>query len=394
MPITCTIVEGRVHLLECLASPPILAYGKAVADAEPQANLEVKGKTARLSGRLDADGAAEVWSEAENFCASRGSSVDVSGVDYIDASGIALLFELTKKYDATIEGLPDDSARLLEPYEKDDFPELGPPKQPDDSVPVQAGRVGASFFGDLRDQVVFTGQLAFTLLAALGRPDRVRWGTMWRTVETAGVNALLIVGMIGFLTGMIMAFQSTAPLRQFGVDIFVVNLVALAMLRELGGIMTAIVLAGRSGSAFAAEIGTMKVNEELDALNTMGLDPVRFLVVPKVLASLIVTPLLTMYANIFGIGGGLLVVMMFGHPWAAVWNQLTSAVSFNDVLAGIIKAFFFGVLVAGIGCLRGLQTKSGATAVGESTTRAVVSGIFLIILVDAIFAFVFFAVGF
>ncbi len=362
---------------------------------ESQSGIKVDGGQVRLTGRLNAQGAADVWAKAERACRERdGATVDVSGLDYIDASGIALLFELKKRFGARIEGLPDESARLLEPYEKDEFPDLnaGAPKV--DSVVVQAGRVGAAFFKDLRQQVRFTGQLFLTLAAALGNPGRVRWGEMWRTVEKAGVNALVIVGMIGFLTGMIMAFQSTAPLRQFGVDIFVVNLVALSMLRELGGIMTAIVMAGRSGSAFAAEIGTMKVNEELDALNTMGMDPVRFLVVPKVIASVIVTPLLTIYANIFGIGGGLLVVMMFGHPWAAVWNQLTSAVSVNDVLAGIIKAFFFGVLVAGIGCLRGLQTKSGASAVGDSTTRAVVSGIFLIIVVDAVFAFVFFAIGF
>jgi phospholipid/cholesterol/gamma-HCH transport system permease protein len=208
------------------------------------------------------------------------------------------------------------------------------------------------------------------------------------------VNAIVIVGMIGFLTGMIMAFQSTVPLQQFGVDIFVVNLVALAMLRELGGIMTAIVLAGRSGSAFAAEIGTMKVNEEVNALTTMGLDPVRFLVVPKLMAAILVTPLLTIYANVVGIMGGLMVVMIFGHPWAAIYNQLVSAVDISDIATGLIKSVFFGALVGGIGCLRGLQTKSGASAVGESTTRAVVSGIFLIIMVDAIFAVVFYAIGF
>ncbi len=361
---------------------------------ESRAGIEVDGGRVRLTGRLNAEGAADVWAEAEAACGKQeGTAVDVSDLDYLDASGVALLFELQKKYGAKIEGLAEESARLLAPYEDDEFPDLSA-KDDGDSAVVQAGRVGAAFFSDLRQQVTFTGQLFLTLAAALANPRRVRWGEMWRTVEKAGANALVIVGMIGFLTGMIMAFQSTAPLRQFGVDIFVVNLVSLSMLRELGGMMTAIILAGRSGSAFAAEIGTMKVNEELDALNTMGLDPVRFLVVPKVIATVIVTPLLTIYANLFGIGGGLLVVMMFGHPWAAVWNQLVSAVSVNDVLAGIIKAFFFGVLVAGIGCLRGLQTKSGASAVGDSTTRAVVSGIFLIIVVDAIFAFVFFAIGF
>jgi phospholipid/cholesterol/gamma-HCH transport system permease protein len=154
------------------------------------------------------------------------------------------------------------------------------------------------------------------------------------------------------------------------------------------------VLAGRSGSAFAAEIGTMKVNEEVDALTTMGLDPVRFLVVPKLMAAILVTPLLTIYANVIGILGGLLVVMLFGHPWAAVYNQLTGSVDLSDVFTGIIKSFFFGALVGGIGCLRGLQTKRGASAVGESTTRAVVSGIFLIIVVDAVFAVVFWAIGF
>jgi phospholipid/cholesterol/gamma-HCH transport system permease protein len=286
------------------------------------------------------------------------------------------------------------AADLLKPYAKGDFPKLDSDRERRESAPVTIGRAAVALAADLREQLVFTGQAAVALVAGLANPSRVRWADMWRTVETAGVNALVIVGMIGFLTGMIMAFQSTVPLQQFGVDIFVVNLVALAMLRELGGIMTAIVLSGRSGSAFAAEIGTMKVNEEVNALTTMGIDPVRFLVVPKLMAAIIVTPLLTIYANVIGIGGGLMVVMIFGHPWAAVYNQLVTAVTIHDVLAGLIKSFFFGALVGGIGCLRGLQTKSGASAVGESTTRAVVSGIFLIILVDAIFAVVFYAVKF
>jgi len=183
-------------------------------------------------------------------------------------------------------------------------------------------------------------------------------------------------------------------LREFGVDIFVVNLVALAMLRELGPIMTAIVLAGRSGSAFAAEIGTMKINEEVNALLTMGLDPDRFLVVPRVIAALIATPVLTIFANAVGILGGISVVLSLGYPWAAVMNQLYSAVTPSDVISGMIKAVVFGLLVASVGCLRGLQTKNGALAVGESTTRAVVSGIFLIILTDALFAVAFYILDF
>jgi phospholipid/cholesterol/gamma-HCH transport system permease protein len=232
------------------------------------------------------------------------------------------------------------------------------------------------------------------VLRVLRHPRGLRWGDLWATFDQAGTCALGIVGMIAFLVGLIMAFQSSVPLRQFGVDIFVVNLVALAMLRELGPIMTAIVLAGRSGSAFAAEIGTMKVNEEVNALRTMGLDPVGFLVAPRLIAGILVTPLLTIFANLLGVAGGFVVMLAMGYPLAALWRQLVGAVTVDDLLAGLIKAFVFGALVAGIGCLRGLQTKAGASAVGVSTTRAVVSGIFLIVVVDAVFAVVFYAIGF
>lgn len=355
--------------------------------------VEDGGRRVAIKGRLDAAQVANVWNRATRR-AKGGATVDVSGVTYIDSAGAALIYDLRQIDGVTVEGVPDEAESLLKPYAGIDFPKLDPARSSKEPLPVSLGRVGVALMDDARDQIVFTGQATIALAQGLMRPRLVRWGDMWRTVETAGVNALFIVGMIGFLTGMIMAFQSTVPLQQFGVDIFVVNLVALAMLRELGGIMTAIVLAGRSGSAFAAEIGTMKVNEEVDALTTMGIDPVRFLVVPKVMAAIIVTPLLTVYANVIGIAGGLMVVMLFGHPWAAVLNQLTGAVDISDIATGIIKSFFFGALVGGIGCLRGLQTKIGATAVGESTTRAVVSGITLIIVVDAIFAIVFWATKF
>ena len=231
-------------------------------------------------------------------------------------------------------------------------------------------------------------------LSFIRRPRELRWADVWLTYERAGVQALVVVGLIAFLTGLIMAFQAAPPLREFGVDLYVVNLVSLAMLRELGPIMTAIVLAGRSGSAFAAEIGTMKVNEEINALTTMGLDPVRFLVAPRVLAGVLVTPVLTIYADLVGVGGGLAVMMGRGYSAVILWRQLVSAVEINDVLAGLIKAFVFGALVAGIGCLRGLQTKSGASAVGISTTRSVVTSIFFIVVVDAIFAVVYYAIDF
>lgn len=344
-----------------------------------------------FSGPLDAQSVAKIWNEALAAAQDR-ATVDASAVDYCDGAGSALLCELRRRGAAKITGLRPEIAEVFKLFEGDDKPDTG--GKPKDSAIVALGRIGADFFQDLRDQVAFLGQMTVVFGSFRGGPYRLRWGDVWAIFERAGVQALVVVGMISFLTGLIMAFQAAPPLQQFGVDIFVVNLVGLAMLRELGPIMTAIVLAGRSGSAFAAEIGTMKVNEEIAALTTMGLDPVRFLVAPRVLAGVMVTPILTIYSDLLGVGGGFLVMLGRGFPAPALWQQLTNAVGVHDVMAGLIKAFVFGALVAGIGCLRGLQTKEGASAVGVSTTRSVVSAIFLIVVVDAIFAVVYYVIDF
>jgi phospholipid/cholesterol/gamma-HCH transport system permease protein len=165
------------------------------------------------------------------------------------------------------------------------------------------------------------------------------------------------------------------------------------MLREMGPLITAIVLAGRSGSAFAAELGTMKVREEIDALVTMGLEPVRFLVVPRVLAAVSVTPILSVFANLFGLIGGAIVMVSLGFPLITYINQILSAVTVGDFLGGLVKSVVYGIVVAGIGCLRGLQTTADASGVGRSTTSAVVSGIVLIAIVDGIFAVLYYALG-
>ncbi|MCC5877130.1 MAG: ABC transporter permease [Candidatus Sumerlaeia bacterium] len=246
---------------------------------------------------------------------------------------------------------------------------------------------------DLKDQVAFIGELTWYLVAAMKNPRKLRWRDALRTAETAGVDALPIVVLIGFLIGLIMAFQAAIPMRQFGTEIFVANLVALSMLRELGPLMTAIVLAGRSGSAFAAELGTMKVNEEIAALNTMGLEPVRFLVVPRVIAAVFMVPFLTVFAMLAGLLGGLVVFLSMGLPTVVYINQVTDQIVLMDPVGGLIKAMVFGLLVAGVGCLRGLQTRTGASAVGESTTRSVVSAIVLIAVTDGIFAVLFYCLG-
>jgi len=340
-----------------------------------------------LGARLDAAEVSRSWKLLGQV--SESCQVDASKVDGADGAGLAFLWSLGHLRNARITGLRPEIAALLKPF--DDLPaEPADAPERDRSLFAQIGRVTCAVLNDVREQVSFIGEFTVTALRCAASPRLVRWRDMWVTAQKAGADALVVAGTVSFLTGMIMAFQAAVPLKQFGVDLFVVNLVALALLREMGPIMTAVVLAGRSGSAFAAEIGTMTVNEEIHALQTMGLDPVRFLVVPRVLAGFIVTPVLTVYASVLGVAGGFLVMMAQGFPFAALWNQLVSAVGVSDVMTGMIKSFVFGILVAGVGCLRGLQTGNGATAVGESTTRAVVSGIFLIVLVDAVFAGIFY----
>jgi len=350
-----------------------------------------------FKGRLDADGAGVVWAEAVAASDVPGRlEVDLSGVDYVDGAGIGLLLDLKRRAGErfVIRGMRPDFEQLLKPFENEPIPTSIEPPNRKESFLVYLGRLSANLAVDLRDQISFFGQLLVLFGTALLRPSIVRWNDVWVNFQKVGNDALLIVGLIGFLMGLIMAFQASIPLAQFGVQIFIVNLVGLAMLRELGAIMTAIVVAGRSGSAFAAEIGTMKVNEEINALITMGLDPTRFLVLPRVIAGTLAAPVLTVYANLIGIFGGLLVVNLIGYSWSAIWTQFVSAMSVSDLMTGMIKSVVFGFLVSMVGCLRGLQTKKGALAVGESTTRSVVTSIILIILTDGIFAVVFYAIGF
>jgi phospholipid/cholesterol/gamma-HCH transport system permease protein len=213
-------------------------------------------------------------------------------------------------------------------------------------------------------------------------------------MKRAGVDGLPIVGLISLLIGVIIAFMSFLQLRMLGANIYVPSLVSFAMVKELGPIMTAILVAGRSGSAFAAEIGTMVVNEEVDALKTMGFDPVRFLAVPKVFAAIIVVPVLTLYSDLFGVIGGLIVgVTGLDLTVNTYVMQSLKTIRVFDVVTSLIKAAVFAILIAGIGSQRGFQVRSGAQDVGKYTTSAVVSAIFLIVVADSIFAIMFYYIS-
>jgi len=319
--------------------------------------------------------------------------VDVSGIEGTDMSGLAVLHELgrgrfTPGVLPTLTGLRRQLQMLMRAFPSEETLGLGRPPAHRISLPDEVGQATLAIAHDLGEQVAFLGAVLQALVAGLRRPRTLRWREIGIVFEKAGVGALPIVSLISFLTGIIIAFESAQPLARFGAQIFVANLIGIMMIREFGPIFTAIILAGRSGSAFAAEIGTMKVNEELNALETMGLDPVRFLVVQRVLAGTALMPVLTAYSMFMGVFGGVAVMQMIGFPPARIWTQLSGAVDLSDLLVGICKSIVFGSVVSALGCLRGIQTKSGPTAVGDSTTRAVVAGIFMIIVIDALFAVV------
>ena len=354
-----------------------------------------------IRGRLDSQTTGQAWREAtralERAAPSR-LEVDASGIEYCDGSGIGLLVELRQRQtDAhgtmEINGLAEDSQRLLDMFKESEAQDLWAIERPRTRFVEEVGRAAWRVWRDFSILVTFVGELTVNLVRAAIYPRGVRWKDVMLAAEKAGANALPIVTLMGFLIGLIIAFQSAIPMRQFGVEIFIANLIGLILLRELGPLVTAVILAGRTGSAFAAEIGTMKVNEEIDALATMGLDPVRFLTVSRVIAVLVMAPLLTLVFELFGLAGGAVVVRVLGFPLVTYVNQLLSAVSLGDLLGGLVKAVAFGLLVGAIGCLRGLRTKTGPSAVGDSATSAVVSGIILIIIADGIFAVVYYHLG-
>ncbi len=258
----------------------------------------------------------------------------------------------------------------------------------------RVGLAAIGFAGSVREVFTFVGEVAIALLRFATGRARFRRADFIANFADCGPGALPIVSLISFLTGMILAFVGAIQLTAFGAQIFVANLVAIAMAVEMGALMTGIIMAGRAGASFAAQIGTMQVNEEIDALRTTGLAPSEFLVLPRILALFVMTPLLALYANFLGIMGGALVgVTLLDLSWEAYITQTRSALTLTFFAKGLIKAVVFGVLVAMAGCLRGMQCGRSAEEVGRVTTSAVVTSLVLIVVADAIITVIYNAIG-
>lgn len=255
------------------------------------------------------------------------------------------------------------------------------------------GRIAYEYVSGLRVNCAFLGETVVRGFVMFVKPRQFRFRDCALAFERAGFDGLPITTLVGLLLGLILAFESAASLQMFGVEVYVADLIAIGLFRELGPLVTAIILAGRTGSAFAAEIGTMKVDEELDALTTMGLPPVRFLVLPRVVAAAFVMPVLTIFSEIAGLLGGCAVLQMMDIPATVFWKHVISSSSAFMILFGLAKSVLFGLLVGFIGCASGMRTKNTADGVGVAATNAVVGGIVAIAVTDGLLAVICYLFG-
>jgi len=377
-----------------LTRMPNPASTDAAAPILQVSTTETGAAVLRLSGVLDAEHVEAVWKPALDALQRLNDMpvvLDAAGVRHADGAGIALLLDLLRQprlphAPVRIEGLDPRYRTLLDQFDPAHFHPRARRARPPARLREVLGRGGVAAGTSALDALAFIGESISALAAAVLSPRSLRWRDILLAAQRVGADALPIVSLISFLMGLILAFQAAVSMRQFGAEILVADLVGISLVRELGPLMTAILLAGRSGAAFAAEIGTMRVNEEVDALVTMGLHPVRFLVVPRMLAALVMTPLLTLYANMIGLLGGAAVMSTFDIPLSAYMRETFAFVGLSDFLGGMAKTIVFGAIVAGVGCLRGLQTRAGAASVGLAATSAVVTALVLIVVADGIFA--------
>jgi len=321
----------------------------------------------------------------------------VDAVGKWDTSLLLFLFEVQewcRRTGATWDGaaLPERIAVLLQQFVK--AHEKSEPHDRSDSFLTSVGRTTIDTWVRARSASTFIGESVIGLAKLLRAPRRFRWRDCIHEMQLCGAMALPIVSLISFLVGLIMAYQAAVQLRQFGADIYVADLVGLSVVREMGPLMAAIILAGRTGAAFAATLANMKANDEVDALESLGISPVQFLVLPRLIALAVMMPLLALYSNGVGILGGMAVAAgVLEIPPSAYWIETQSIVDLSDVNSGLLKSVAFGVLIGLSGCLRGLQADRSAAGVGQAATSAVVTGILLIIVADALFAVVFNILG-
>jgi phospholipid/cholesterol/gamma-HCH transport system permease protein len=365
-------------------------------DDDSTLNVQLRGAW-RLHGGLPS--ATLFEHELASADQVRGITFDASELTSWDSSVVAFLVsvsELCRQRGISIdrEGLPVGVQKLVALAEA--VPERkGARREATEASLLE--RVGTSTIGvadSLTEMLAFLGEMTVTFVRLFGMKARYRASDLFLLIQQCGAQALPIVTLISFLVGVILAFVGAVQLKQFGAQIYVADLVGIAMMREMGAMMTGIIMAGRTGAAFAAQLGTMKVTQEVDAFTTAGFSPLEFLVLPRVMALILMMPLLCLYADFVGVlGGAVIGVGMLDLSWTTYFNETANAISLTDIFGGVFKSSVYGVLIALSGCLRGLQCGNSSSAVGDAATSAVVTGIVAIVMACGIFAVVFYVLG-
>ena len=323
---------------------------------------------------------------------------DAARIEALDTAGAWVLHKLLMRLRGgdvvvTLRGLHPRFAKLLDVVAQQVADQAGktvPTPSPPSTALERIGRSTEAALSQTLALLAFIGESAYALAGCVRHPARFRWRTVLYNIRSAGIDALPIVGLLSFMLGIVIAYQGADQLRQYGANIFVADLVGLSMLREFAPLITAIIIAGRSGSAYAAQIGTMEVTEEIDAMRTLGIAPMEQLVLPKIIALVIALPLLTVFSDFLGVFGGMIMAQaQLGVGFDEFLDRFVKAVSITAYMVGIGKAPVFAGIIAVVGCFQGFRTKGGADSVGHQTTRAVVQSIFLVIVTDGLFSVAF-----
>ncbi len=352
------------------------------------------GADVRFSGRLTLARLGDLPQRLADVCPI--ATLDLSAIDRIDTVGAWIITRTAREQGAKVIGASPDAQRLLDALAEDqsEYQIRVSQKSLVDRLFGQIGNASMAVWYEFIGIIGFFGAMIVALATQLRARRRVRWNAVVHRFQSVGVDSLPIIGLMTFLIGIVMAQQGAVQLQQFGLEVFTINLVGRASIRELGLLMTAIMVAGRSGSAFAAQIGTMKLTEEVDAMRTIGVSPMEAIVLPRVAASTLMMPLLGFYASICAIiGGGIYCWIGLEIPPLTYIQRLREIIPMTDFWIMIIKAPVFGILIGVTGCYEGMQVRQNAEEVGRRTTSAVVAAIFLVIVLDAMFAVFFSSLG-
>jgi phospholipid/cholesterol/gamma-HCH transport system permease protein len=337
----------------------------------------------------------EIRKEFKKISVNKKIIWDLSEVEDFDSAGILLFTEyyelFLKQNSVEVTGYTKNQKDMYDLLIKSNH-EFKSPKR--ESFLYNIGKNTLDIYSDIKDFITFLGQLFYTIFHTFLHPKNIRFKEIIYHIDKSGFNALIIIGLTSFLVGMVIAYQGSVQLAKFGADIFIVDTVGISIVRELGPLITAIVIAGRSGSAYTAEIGAMKITEEIAAMRTMGFDPYNFLVIPRIFALMIALPLLIFFSDLMGILGGIAASsMQLNISFAQFIDRLYEVLEVKHYILGIIKGPVFAFIIAAVGCFRGLQVSDNTESIGLHTTASVVNSIFLVIAFDALFSVIYTELG-